>query len=69
MVPRRLLRIGSIGALIAALCCFTPLLVVTLGAIGLGAVVGYLDLVLLPVLALCIGIVLYALYRMRRADG
>jgi hypothetical protein len=36
------------GTVIVALCCFTPVLVITLSAIGLGAVVGYLDYVLLP---------------------
>jgi hypothetical protein len=33
---------------IAAVCCFTTILVVLLGAIGLGAITGYLDYVMLP---------------------
>lgn len=52
-----------VGAIIAALCCFTPVLVVLAGVIGLSAIVGYLDYVLLPALAFFIGLTLYALWR------
>ena len=47
---RGLLRIGIIGTVLAALCCFTPILVVLLGAVGLAALTGYLDYVLFPAL-------------------
>ena len=65
MSNNRLLRIGIIGTVIAALCCFTPLLVVLLGALGLSALVGYLDVVLLPALGVFILITLYALWKRR----
>ena len=39
-----------VGALLACLACFTPLAVVALGAIGLGAWTGCLDLVMLAAL-------------------
>ncbi len=58
---------GVTGSLIAALCCFTPILVLLLGAIGLGAVTGYLDYVLLPVLGLFLGLTVYGLIRHQRA--
>jgi mercuric ion transport protein len=58
-------RIGLIGSAIVALCCFTPFFVMLLGVLGLGAVTGYLDDVLLPALALCVGITIYGLYRKR----
>src|SRR5215472_13734035 len=45
---------GSIGAVLAALCCFTPLLAVALGAVGLTAWLAKADYVLLPVLLLCL---------------
>lgn len=35
-----------------AVCCFTPLLVIVLGAVGLSSWLGWLDYVLLPGLAL-----------------
>lgn len=44
--PNRLLKIGLGGSVAAAVCCFTPLLVVLLGLVGLSALVGYLDYVL-----------------------
>lgn len=51
-----LVRYGSIGAFIAALCCFTPLLVVGLAALGLAGLTAYFDFVLLPVLFVSLGI-------------
>ena len=58
-----LLKTGMIGSAVIALCCFTPILIVTLGILGLGGVTGYLDYVLLPGLAVFVGITLYALVR------
>ncbi len=63
MKKGKLLRVGIIGSAIAALCCFTPILVVLLGAVGLSAAVGYLDYVLLPALAVFIIITIYALLK------
>ncbi len=39
-----------IGTVLVALCCFTPLLVVILGIVGLSALTPYLDYILLPAL-------------------
>ncbi|MEQ3714229.1 MULTISPECIES: mercury resistance system transport protein MerF [Lentibacter] len=57
---------GLIGTLIAALCCFTPILAVLFGVVGLSAVVGYLDYVLLPTLAVFVSITIYALIHRAR---
>ena len=62
----RLLKYGLIGTVVAALCCFTPILVILMGAVGLSALLGWLDIVLLPALAVFIGITLYALWRRQR---
>lgn len=62
----KLLKTGIVGTVIAALCCFTPLLVGLLGIVGLSAVVGYLDYVLMPALAVFILITIYALIRRAR---
>ena len=67
MDDRKLLRAGGFGAVVATLLCVTPVLVVALGAVGLSAVVGWLDYVLLPALAAFIGMVVYALVRRHRA--
>ena len=66
MDDRKLLGIGVTGAVIAALSCFTPLLVGLLAAVGLSAAVGWLDYVLLPALAVSVGILIYALLRPRQ---
>lgn len=61
-----LIKTGAIGAVIAAVCCATPVLVIALGTVGLSALTGYLDYVLLPILALCVGVIAYGLYKRRQ---
>ena len=63
---RKLIATGVVGTVIAALCCFTPVLVVLLGAVGLSAWLGWLDYVLLPALAFFIGLTAYAVWRRQR---
>ena len=63
MNDRTLLRTGIIGTVVAALCCFTPILVVLFGVVGLSALVGYLDYVLFPALAFFVGLTAYVLWR------
>ena len=58
-----MLKAGVIGAVVAALCCFTPVLVIIFGAVGLVALVGYLDYVLFPALAFFVALTLYAFWR------
>lgn len=65
MKDKNLLKIGIVGTVIAALCCFTPLLVILLSAVGLSAILGMLDIVLLPALAIFIGITIYALWKLK----
>ena len=62
MNDRKLLLTGSCGTAIAAICCFTPALVVLLGFAGLSAFVGWLDYGLFPILFASMGVVAYALY-------
>ncbi|WP_426037809.1 mercury resistance system transport protein MerF [Cypionkella sp. TWP1-2-1b2] len=63
---QRLLATGIIGTLIAALCCFTPVPAVLFGILGVTAVLGWLDYVLLPALAFFIGLTIYAVWRRQR---
>jgi mercuric ion transport protein len=64
-----LLSTGITGTVLAALCCFTPILVLLLGALGLSALTGYLDIVLLPALAGFACLTLYALWRKARCSS
>jgi mercuric ion transport protein len=66
MNDKSLLKVGVIGTIIAALCCFTPVLVVLFGVVGLSAIVGYLDYVLFPALAVFVLITIYAVIRRAR---
>ena len=43
--PKPLLRVSVIGTVLVALCCFTPILVILLGTVGLAGLTGYLDVV------------------------
>ena len=62
MNDEKLLRSGVAGTVIAMLCCFTPVLVILLGFVGLSAIVGGLDYVLFPMLFASLGLIGYALY-------
>lgn len=62
----KLLRTGVIGSVITAICCFTPVLVILLSLLGLGALTGYLDYVLFPVLGIFLAITGYAMIRERK---
>jgi mercuric ion transport protein len=66
MTDKGLLCTGAAGSAIAAICCFTPVLVIAFGLIGLSAWVGWLDYVLFPMLAFFLALTGYALYRIRQ---
>lgn len=66
---RKLLLTGIVGTVVAVLCCFTPILVVLMGAVGLSAVLGWIDYVLLPALAFFIALTVYAVWRRQRHQG
>ncbi len=62
MNDEKLLRRGVAGTVIAMLCCFTPVLVILLGFVGLSAIIGSLDYGLFPILFASLGLIAYALY-------
>ncbi len=64
---KNFLKTGLIGSAVMAVCCFTPVLVLSLGAVGLSGLVGWwLDLLLLPSLALFVAMAGYGFYRLRQ---
>ncbi len=63
MGSNRLLYAGVLGSVIAALCCFTPVLVILFGVVGLSAITGYLDYVLIPALIFFIGLTIFAVWQ------
>jgi mercuric ion transport protein len=64
-MKNKLLGLGIGGTILAALCCFTPLLPIVLTALGLTGVLGvvYNDAFLLPVLAAFLFLTGYAIWR------
>lgn len=68
MRDRALLTTGVVGAVVAAVCCATPLLAVVFGEVGLTAWLTKADYVLIPALILCLGLIGISLYRMRLRD-
>ncbi len=67
MKDRTLVKSGALGAAAMGLCCFTPLLVIGLGTVGLSAWLSWLDYVLLPGLAVSLMILGYGLWRLKSA--
>lgn len=67
MKDATLLKTGITGSVIAAICCFTPVLVITLGALGLSAWLGWLDYVLIPALVLFLALTAYGLWRRQKS--
>lgn len=62
---KKLMTTGIIGTVVAALCCFTPLLVVVFAAAGVSAWLGWADYVLFPALFFFIGLTGFAVIRRR----
>ena len=61
------LKTGIIGTVLMIICCFTPVLVIALGVVGLSAWLGWIDFVLLPGLAVFLCIMGYGLWRCWRS--
>lgn len=66
MGDRTILTIGVVGTIVAAICCFTPALVVGLGVVGLSAWLGWIDDLLMPLLGVFLPITVFALWKRKR---
>lgn len=58
----KMLKRGLLGSVFAAICCFTPFLVVIVAGVGLSAYIGWLDYALFPMLFASMGVVAHALW-------
>ncbi len=56
-----------VGTILVALCCFTPILVITLGAVGFSTFTPYLDYVLLPAFVMLVVLAFVSYGRWKRA--
>ena len=55
------------GTILVALCCFTQVLVITLGAVGLSTFTPYLDYVLLPAFVMLLGLAFVSYGKWKKA--
>ena len=62
MTNKSPLRAGTLGMLIGMVCCFTPLLVVVFGAVGLSSWLGWIDYALFALMYTSMGVAAYGLY-------
>jgi len=67
MSAGKLIGIGLGGGVLAGVCCVTPILTVALGAVGLSALAGKADFVLIPVLLASVGLIGLGIYRRNRS--
>lgn len=67
MTNKKLFCTSCAGTVIVALCCFTPVLVIALGAVGLSAWLGWLDYVLFPALAFFVLLTGYGYWKLKSA--
>jgi mercuric ion transport protein len=57
------------GTILVALCCFTPILVIALAAVGMSAFTPYLDYVLLPAMVLMITLTFVSYIRWKKSHN
>ena len=69
MQKYNLLKAGLVGTIVTAICCFTPFLVIVFGLAGLSSLIVYLDVILFPLLAIFIGITIYALWKKSKSQS
>lgn len=67
MRDRGLIAAGVV-AVIAALCCAVPVVVATIGAVGLTSWLAKAGNVLVPALIICVGLIAFGLYRKQRHE-
>ena len=69
MNDRALIRAGTAGGVLAAICCATPFLAGVLPLAGLGAWLAGAGLVVFPLVIACFGLVAWGIHRRRaKAD-
>jgi len=65
MNDRALIRVGAAGAILAAICCAVPLLLVGLPLASVGAWLAGAGLVMLPLILAALGLVAWGVHHRR----
>ena len=61
------LRATIAGTIVVIICCFSPVLVILLGAVGLSAFTPYIDMMLFTALGIMIVLTIFSYLRWRKA--
>lgn len=69
MEHKKIFFAGIIGTLVALLCYATPLLAVLLGIVGFGTITSMVDSILVPMLAIFLGVTFFAYNKRRKSTG
>lgn len=69
MLRDRWFRLGGVAFLFGALCCFTPVAVSAMGAMGLAAYAIWIDVVAMPLLVIGAGILVASYIRLRQGKA
>ncbi len=69
MSDNKLVKFGLGGSILAAVCCFTPALVIVLGLLGFSAFVGLLDYVLFPAMGVSLLILGIGLWKWKKKSN
>ena len=69
MPGRGLIATGAVGAVVAAICCATPILAIVLGGIGLSAWAAGADYIVFAALLAGVALIGLGLYRRETASG
>ncbi len=64
-MSQRFFYFSLTGTIVAAICSFTPLLVWAMALLGLSAYLGWLDIVLLPILGVFAALTIIAFIKWR----
>lgn len=62
-----LFGVGVAGAVLAAVCCATPILAILLGVLGLSAWLAWSDYVVIPALLVFLAVAVFGLIRWRQS--
>ncbi len=69
MTHRQWFRTGVVSSVFLAVCCVTPILFIAITAVGLSAVAGWLDVVLIPAFVVSMGLTYWAWRRCKKDDA
>ena len=63
---KKIKNVGIVGAIFAGLLCIAPIWVVLFGALGVGWLAGYMEVLFIPIILVSLGLIGYAVFANRK---